>query len=58
VATSLSLQTIRRMESPLGPGRSTAANVQAVQRALEGEGVLFLKADEVTAGGAGVRLKD
>ena len=47
------LQTIRRMESDLGPGRSSAANVSAVQSALEEAGVLFLDGAE----GAGVRLK-
>lgn len=54
-AAGLSLQTIRRMESELGPGRSSAANVDAVQRALESNGVSFLGADE--AGGPGVRLR-
>ena len=54
-AAGLSLQTIRRMESELGPGRSAAANVDAVQGALETEGVVFLGADE--AGGPGVRLR-
>ncbi|OYW93224.1 MAG: transcriptional regulator [Caulobacterales bacterium 32-67-6] len=54
-AAGLSLQTIRRMESELGPGRSSAANVDAVRRALETKGVVFLGADE--AGGPGVRLR-
>ena len=54
-AAGLSLQTIRRMESELGPGRSSAANVDAVQRALETKGVVFLSPDE--AGGPGVRLR-
>lgn len=54
-AAGLSLQTIRRMESELGPGRSAAANVDAVRRALETNGVVFLGADE--AGGPGVRLR-
>lgn len=54
-AAGLSLQTIRRMESELGPGRSSAANVDAVQRALETRGVVFLHSDE--AGGPGVRLR-
>ena len=51
------MPTIRRMEGPLGPGRSTAVNVDAVQRALEGAGVVFLEAGEVKQGGPGVRLK-
>ncbi|WP_297932325.1 transcriptional regulator [uncultured Brevundimonas sp.] len=53
--TGLSLPTIRRMESALGPGRSAADNVSAVQKALEDAGVIFLAAD--AAGGPGVRLK-
>jgi len=53
-AAKLSLPTIRRMEGPLGPGRSSAANVEAVQRALEKAGVVFI---EENGGGAGVRLK-
>ncbi|WP_363083696.1 helix-turn-helix transcriptional regulator [Phenylobacterium sp. SCN 70-31] len=54
-AAGVSLQTIRRMEGEVGPGRSTAANVHAVQQALEGAGVVFIAADQ--AGGPGVRLK-
>jgi transcriptional regulator with XRE-family HTH domain len=56
-ASGLSMPTIRRMEGPLGPGRSTAVNVDAVQRALEGAGVVFLEAGEVRQGGPGVRLR-
>lgn len=56
-ASGLSMPTIRRMEGPLGPGRSTAANVEAVRRALEGAGVVFLEAGETKLGGPGVRLK-
>ncbi len=56
-ASGLSMPTIRRMEGPLGPGRSTAANVDAVQRALELAGVIFIEAGEVKPGGPGVRLK-
>lgn len=52
----VSLQTIRRMESDLGPGRSSAANVAAVQRALESAGVVFVAA-EGNGIGPGVRLK-
>jgi hypothetical protein len=43
------------MESALGPGRSAAENVHAVQKALEASGVVFLSAD--ATGGPGVRLK-
>lgn len=53
----LALQTIRRMEGAIGPGRSSAENVEAVRRALEGAGVIFLDLDEASGLGAGVRLK-
>ena len=56
-ASGLSLPTIVRMESAVGPGRSSAANVEAVQRALENAGVMFLDADDTGAVGPGVRLK-
>jgi predicted transcriptional regulator len=56
-ASGLSLPTIRRMEGPIGPGRSSAANVEAVRRALDEAGVIFLDAGETTTGGPGVRLK-
>lgn len=52
--TGLSLTTIRRMEdSNIGPGRSSAENVAAVQRVLEAAGVTFIPQN---GGGAGVRL--
>ena len=56
-ASGVSLPTIVRMEGPVGPGRSSAANVEAVQRALEMAGVVFLEADGAGAAGPGVRLK-
>lgn len=56
-AAGVSLQTIRRMESELGPGRSSAANVEAVRRALETAGVVFLDGDDTGAIGPGVRLR-
>jgi predicted transcriptional regulator len=54
-ASGLSLPTIVRMESAAGPGRSSAANVDAVRRALEDAGVVFVEADDAI--GPGVRLK-
>lgn len=53
-ASGVSLPTIVRMESSVGPGRSSAANVDAVRQSLETAGVIFLPADD--DGGAGVRL--
>ncbi|HTK35603.1 MAG TPA: helix-turn-helix transcriptional regulator [Caulobacteraceae bacterium] len=52
-ASGISLPTIVRMEGRQGPGRSSAANVDAVRRALETAGVVFLDGDD----GPGVRLK-
>lgn len=52
-ASGISLPTIVRMEGQQGPGRSSAANVDAVRRALETAGVVFLDGDD----GPGVRLK-
>jgi predicted transcriptional regulator len=52
--SGLSLTTIRRMEdTSIGPGKSSAENVSAVQRALETAGVQFIPEN---GGGAGVRL--
>lgn len=56
-AAKLSLPTIVRMESQQGPGRSAAANVEAVQRALEDAGVCFIAPEDSGGGGPGVRLK-
>jgi transcriptional regulator with XRE-family HTH domain len=56
-ASGVSLQTIRRMESAIGPQRSSAGNVEAVRAALIEAGVVFLEAGEMAVGGSGVRLK-
>jgi hypothetical protein len=53
--SGVSLATIRRIESPRGPDRSTAPNNDAIRRSLEKAGVVFLLKD--ANGGAGVRLK-
>ena len=53
-ASDLSLPTIQRMET-LGLRRSSAGNVEKVQRALEDAGIEFI--DE-NGGGPGVRLKN
>lgn len=52
-AAGLSLPTVKRMET-LGPGRSSAANVDAVQKALTAIGVTFIPEN---GGGVGVRLR-
>ena len=56
-ASGVSLQTIRRMEGEVGTGRSSQANIQAVRRALEDAGVVFLDAEEANGVGPGVRIK-
>lgn len=56
-AAKLSLPTIRRMEGPIGPSRSTAANVEAIRRAFEDAGVVFFRSGEESSGGSGVRFK-
>lgn len=56
-AAKLSVPTVRRMESERGPAASTPANVEAVRRALEGAGVVFLEAGQNVMGGVGVRLR-
>ena len=53
----LSVPTVRRMEGSRGPSASTEANVDAVRRALEAGGVVFLDPEESKDGGPGVRLK-
>lgn len=52
-AVGLSRQTVKRMETK-GPGASSAANVEAVQSALESAGIVFIPEN---GGGAGVRLR-
>lgn len=54
-ATGLSVQTIKRMEN-VGPERSSAGNVDAVEKAIAAAGVTFLHSGENAMGGAGVRL--
>jgi hypothetical protein len=45
------------MEGPRGPAGSTEANVEAVRRALEIAGIIFLEPQSNRDGGAGVRFK-
>lgn len=53
--SGVSLATVRRIESDRGPERSTVPNRDAIQRALEKGGIVFMPKD--ASGGAGVRLK-
>lgn len=51
--SGISFPTIKRMEA-VGPGRSSAETVAAVQGAMENAGVEFIPSN---GGGEGVRLK-
>lgn len=53
-AANVSVPTLRRMEASGGPATGMANNVEAVRRALEAAGVIFI--DE-NGDGPGVRLK-
>ena len=52
--TGLAMNTVRKAEDPRA-GPVTAANARLLRATLEGEGVVFIEADEM---GAGVRLGD
>ena len=52
----LSVPTIKRMEGAMGPEHSTMGNVDAVQRACEIAGVIFLEPTSRKEG-PGVRLR-
>ncbi len=54
-AALVGINTIRRAEADDGAVRMTAANANAVQRALEAAGVEFIAEN---GGGAGVRMKE
>ena len=53
-ASKVSLATVQRAESTDGPVRMTAANVDAIRRALEDAGIEFISEN---GGGPGVRLR-
>jgi transcriptional regulator with XRE-family HTH domain len=53
----ISYPTVQRAESTDGIPRMTAPNLFAIQRVLEGAGVIFLDDHEQRDGGVGVRLK-
>ena len=54
-ASGVSVVTIRRAEPIEGPLRMIPANADALRRALEAAGIVFIPED---GGGAGVRLKE
>lgn len=53
-ASSVSLPTIKRLEAETGLMGGRSATVEAIRKALEAAGVLFI---EENGGGAGVRLR-
>ena len=53
--SGVSLPTIQRMESASGVPKSLSTNLQAIQKALEDAGVVFI---DQNGGGPGVRLRD
>lgn len=53
-AASVGLATVRRAEASEGVPKITAANLNAIRRALEDAGVEFIPEN---GGGAGVRLR-
>lgn len=55
VASKVGLATIKRAEAADGIVKMTAANAEAVCRALEAAGIEFIAEDG--SGGAGVRLR-
>jgi len=54
-ASGVSLPTIQRMEACEGVPKSTAKNLDLIQRALEKAGIKFI---DQNGGGPGVRLQD
>ena len=54
-ASSVGIQTIKRIELSRDRIRGRAENIFLVQKALEEAGIIFIPADE--NGGPGVRLK-
>jgi hypothetical protein len=54
-ASSVSLSTIKRLESKAGPMAAHASTATALRNALEGAGIEFI---EENGGGHGVRLRN
>jgi len=54
--SNLSVPTLKRMEASEGPVAGMQNNIDAVIRALEGAGVIFLGDGDTKEGGPGVRL--
>ena len=54
--SGVSLPTIQRMESVQGVPKSLSTNLQAIQRAFEDAGVVFI--DQSEDSGPGVQLRD
>jgi hypothetical protein len=54
-AAGISLETVKRLEGMTGPVSAHSGTLDAVERALEAAGVIFIAEN---GGGAGVRLKN
>jgi transcriptional regulator with XRE-family HTH domain len=53
-ASNISVPTLRRIEASMGPASAMPNNLEAVRRALESAGVVFIPEN---GGGPGVRLQ-
>jgi DNA-binding Xre family transcriptional regulator len=56
--SGISEATIRRAETAEGVPTIRADNLNAIQRALEDGGVMFLEAADIRPGGPGVRIRE
>ena len=55
-ASGVSLPSLKRLETQPGKLAAHAGTIEAIERAFNGAGVIFLGAGDITDGGAGVRL--
>lgn len=55
-ASGVSLPSLKRLETQPGELAAHARTVEAIERAFNAAGVIFLQAGDMTDGGAGVRL--